>query len=48
MSWQSHNQRDDDEEAEWRKLPLRERYDWPSLVLFAVFLGAFVWALWSR
>jgi hypothetical protein len=28
--------------------PPRERYDWPSLALFAVFLGAFIFALLRR
>lgn len=47
MGWRAQQNREDDDEREWRKLPLSERYDWPSIVLFAVFLGAFVYALLS-
>jgi hypothetical protein len=42
MGWRGQDNR----EREWRKLPLRERYDWPSL-LFVIFLAAFTYALWS-
>ena len=48
MGWQGQHNRDEDNEAEWRSKPLRERYDWPSIVLFFVFLGAFIWALRQR
>lgn len=48
MGWQGQHNREETEDAERRKLPLRERYDWPSIALFVIFLGAFVYALWSR
>jgi hypothetical protein len=28
--------------------PIREAYDWPSVALFVIFLGAFVYALLRR
>ncbi len=37
----------DDREASDRATR-RERYDWPSIALFVVFLGAFVYALLKR
>jgi hypothetical protein len=46
MGWRGQDNRDRDEEREWRKLQLRERYDWPSLALFVIFLAAFTYALW--
>ncbi|MGZ9115424.1 MAG: hypothetical protein ACXW3V_00630 [Methylocystis sp.] len=46
MGWRGQDNRDRDEEREWRKLPLRERYDWPSLALFVIFLVVFAYALW--
>jgi hypothetical protein len=46
MGWRGQDNRDREAEREWRKLPLRERYDWPSLALFVVFLIAFAYALW--
>ncbi|MBS4006051.1 MAG: hypothetical protein KGZ91_21985 [Afipia sp.] len=46
MGWRGQHNRDEDAEREWRKLPFRDRYDWPSLALFAIFVGAFVYALW--
>jgi hypothetical protein len=46
MGWRGQDNRDRDEEREWRKLPLRERYDWPSMALFVVFLITFAYALW--
>ncbi|WP_281931513.1 hypothetical protein [Methylocystis iwaonis] len=48
MGWQGQHNRDEAEDAEWRKLPLRKRYDWPSIALFVIFLGAFLYALWKR
>ncbi len=46
MGWRGQDNRDRDAEREWRKLPLRERYDWPSMALFVIFLAAFTYALW--
>jgi hypothetical protein len=45
MGWRGQDNRDRDEEREWRKLPLRERYDWPSPAVFVIFLAAFAYAL---
>jgi hypothetical protein len=47
MGWRGQYNRDCDEEREWRKLPLRERYDWPSIAFFVIFLVTFAYALWS-
>lgn len=48
MGWQGQNNRDEADEAEWRKLPLRQRYDWPSVALFVIILAAFIYALSKR
>ena len=46
MGWRGQDNRDLEEERRWRALPLRERYDWPGIVMVAAALtavGALMW-----
>jgi hypothetical protein len=47
MGYRTQNAYDEASEAEWRKLPLRDRYNWPALgflsaVAIAI-IGRYVW-----
>ena len=46
IGWRGQQNREDDERAEWVKLPLRERYDWRALALTAALTAALLSALW--
>lgn len=48
MGWRGQHNRDQDEAREWRKRPLRERYDWVSIAIFVTLLVTFIFALRSR
>ncbi len=48
MGWRGQHNRDENEAREWRKRPLRERYDWVSIAIFITLLAAFIFALRSR
>lgn len=48
MGWRGQDNRDRDEAREWRKRPLRERYDWVSIAIFVTLLVTFIFALRSR
>lgn len=40
MGWRAQQNREDDEERERRRLPLRERYDWGALAMLAAMVAA--------
>ncbi|MBU6527711.1 hypothetical protein OGR47_12050 [Methylocystis sp. MJC1] len=50
MGWRAQQNREDDEQRQRRKLPLRERYDWSGLTILAAMLvtaaGAIIY--WRR
>jgi hypothetical protein len=46
MGWRGQQNREDDERAEWAKLPLRERYDWLGLAFTVALTAALLSALW--
>ena len=48
MGWRGQDNRDEDEAREWRKRPLRERYEWTSITIFVTLLVTFIFALRSR
>jgi hypothetical protein len=40
MGWRGQHNRDEDAREEWKRLPLRERYDWRGIALTVALIGA--------
>nr|CCD32114.1 Hypothetical protein SC2p1_01990 [Methylocystis sp. SC2] len=51
MGWRGQQNREDDEEARWRQLPFRERYNWrvvfTSIGSAIVVLIFIIWSQWQ-
>lgn len=43
MGWRTDDAYDRAAREEWRKLPLRDRYQWDVIALVVVILAAVVW-----
>lgn len=48
MGWRGQDNRDRDDEREWRERHPQRHYDWFGVILFIVMLVAFIFALHSR
>jgi polyferredoxin len=47
MGWRTQDACDRDAEKRRRALPWRQRYDWPMLALFVLWLAVVVFAGWA-